>query len=63
MVVTDVSYEKSVFLKYFNGYDNKGCLLDKHFCCHGKGRCGFFSAGSLEKFIANMIMCERKYGL
>jgi len=51
MVVADVLYEKSVFLKYSIQWLNcKGCLLDKQFCCHPEGRCGFSSAGGLEEF-------------
>jgi len=41
----------------------KGCLLDKHFCCHPEGRCGFSSVGSLEEFRATVTVCGRKYGL
>jgi len=63
MVVADVTCEKSVILKYFNGCGYKGCLLDKRFCCHPDGRCGFSSAGSLEKFSETVIICGRKYCL
>jgi len=41
----------------------KGCLLDKHFCCHPEDRCGFSSSGSLEEFSATVTMCVKKYGL
>jgi len=62
MVVAVVLYEKSVFelLQWLN---YKGCLLDKHFCCHPEGRCGFSSAGGLVEFSATVTMCGRKYGL
>ena len=45
-------YTKKVFLNNFNGLNYKGCLLDRHFCCHPEGRCGFSSAGGLEEFSA-----------
>ena len=39
--------------------NHKGCLLNKHFCCHPEGRCGFSSAGGLEEFSAIVTMQGR----
>jgi len=40
--------------------DCKGCMLDKHFCCHPEGRCGFSSARSLKQLSATVTMCGRQ---
>jgi len=39
--------------------DRKGCMLDKRFCCHPEGRCGFSSTGSLEELCATVTMRGR----
>jgi len=54
--------KKSVFLKYLNRCDYKGCLLNKRFCCHPEGRCGFSSARSLETFSAIVRQCDSATG-
>jgi len=63
MVVADVLYEKKCVFEILQWLDCKGCMLDKHFCCHPEGSCGFSSAGSLEELSATVTMCGRKYGL
>jgi len=51
MVVADVLYEKKCVFEILQWLDCKGYVLDKRFCCHSEGRCGFSSVGSLEELI------------
>jgi len=54
---------KKCFFEILQWLNYQRCLLDKHFCCHPEGKCGFSSAGGLVEFSATVIMCGRKYGL
>jgi len=50
--------KKCVF-EILHWLDCKGWMFDKRFCCHPEGRCGFSSAGSLEKLSATVRQCDR----
>ena len=49
-------YTKKSAFEILQWLDCKGCMLDKHFCCHPEGSCGFSSAGSVDELSATVTV-------